>query len=101
MVDQNTSKFTPKESYELFREQIQHEDSLVNQRLSWFLNAQGFLAVGFAAVGSLHPQSGQQPNTPDLQQILTLSTLAALGFALSVLTCSSVAAAHRSLRRLQ
>src|SRR5580658_9768416 len=34
--------------YKLFRDYIEHEDSLINQRLLWNINIQGFL---FAAYG--------------------------------------------------
>jgi len=41
---------TSVEDYKLFREQIVHEDNLINNRTNWLLAAQGLL---FAAFGVL------------------------------------------------
>jgi hypothetical protein len=34
--------------YEIIRSQIEHEDNLINQRLSWFVAAQAFLFSAYA-----------------------------------------------------
>lgn len=36
--------------YNMIREQIRHEDNLVNQRLTWLLAIEAFLFAGFAAI---------------------------------------------------
>ena len=40
------------EYYQIIRSQIEHEDNLINQRLSWFVAAQAFLFS--ATVASTH-----------------------------------------------
>lgn len=45
--------------YEIIRGQVEHEDNLIGQRLSWFVTAQSFLftayAITIANVGQTHP----------------------------------------------
>jgi len=36
------------DSYEIIRRRLEHEDNLVNQRLSWILSSQAFLLTGYA-----------------------------------------------------
>ena len=36
------------EYYQIIRSQIEHEDNLINQRLSWFVAAQAFLFSAYA-----------------------------------------------------
>ena len=44
------SPLTKKELFELIREQIRHEDDLVNQRLNWLLLSQASLFLGFTSI---------------------------------------------------
>src|SRR5882762_5791084 len=39
---------TDQESLEIIRRRLEHEDNLVNQRLSWILTSQAFLLTGYA-----------------------------------------------------
>jgi hypothetical protein len=41
--------FSPADWYRTIRDQIQHEDNLIVQRLSWLMAAQSFLFTGYAA----------------------------------------------------
>ena len=43
------SPLTKRELFELLREQIVHEDTLVNQRLNWLLLSQAFLFAAFTS----------------------------------------------------
>jgi len=43
-------KLTKKELFQMIREQIQHEDSLINQRLNWLLLSQAFLFTAFTTI---------------------------------------------------
>jgi len=39
--------------YTFFREEMRHEDNLINQRLSWLIGSQSFLLGGFATLISV------------------------------------------------
>lgn len=43
-------KLTKKEMFEIIREQIRHEDGLINQRLNWLLLSQAFLFAAFTTI---------------------------------------------------
>jgi hypothetical protein len=43
-----TQSLPPVEQYRIVREQIEHEDNLISQRLSWLLASQAFLFTGYA-----------------------------------------------------
>jgi hypothetical protein len=40
--------------YRIVREQIEHEDSLISERLSWFMTSQSFLFTGYAISLTAH-----------------------------------------------
>ena len=44
------SRLSPFESYDVLREQLQHEDNLITQRLSWLMGSQAFLFTAYAIV---------------------------------------------------
>jgi hypothetical protein len=46
---------TPYELYEAARDQIRHENEVVNHRLGWFLAGEGFLLAGSVAGMGLYP----------------------------------------------
>lgn len=47
---------TPDRYYSLIRGQIEHQDNLIGQRLSWFVGAQAFLFTAYAiSVGNAGP----------------------------------------------
>ena len=79
--------------YKLIREQIQHEDNLVNQRLTWLLGIEAFLFAGFAALSAVQ-------NPTDLQKRLPFC-VAILGGIFALLSIFSIDAAFRSLKRLR
>ena len=43
-------KPTKKELFQMIRDQIQHEDGLINQRLNWLLLSQAFLFAAFSTI---------------------------------------------------
>jgi hypothetical protein len=49
--------FGPVDWYRTIRDQIQHEDNLIAQRLSWLMAAQSFLFTGYAIVATATPQA--------------------------------------------
>jgi hypothetical protein len=50
MVLSETPQLSPVDYYRLVRSQIEHEDNLVSQRLSWLLASQSFLFTAYAIV---------------------------------------------------
>ena len=48
MEDTSTCEVTELDHYRLIRQQIEHEDNLISQRLSWLLGSQSFLFTAFA-----------------------------------------------------
>lgn len=44
--------------YLFFREEMRHEDGLINQRLSWLISSQAFLLGGFATLISTNSNPG-------------------------------------------
>src|SRR4051812_34736202 len=44
----NEPQLSPTELYRIVRSQLEHEDNLVSQRLSWLLAAQSFLFTAYA-----------------------------------------------------
>jgi hypothetical protein len=48
MADQPQPAITGLDRYHLVRQQIEHEDNLISQRLSWLLGSQSFLFTAFA-----------------------------------------------------
>jgi hypothetical protein len=76
-------------TYTRFRAQVEREDTLVNQRLSWLLTFEGFL---FAAVAIL----ANQDSEPIIKTFLFWAIpLTGLGAAISVIF--AVFAAHQSV----
>ena len=49
--------FSPADWYRSIRDQIQHEDNLIVQRLSWLMVAQSFFFTGYAIIANAAPQA--------------------------------------------
>ena len=83
--------------YDEVRGQIQHEDTLITQRLNWFLTSQSFLFTAFAIVfNGPPPANGQGVRTFLLTAIPLLAITAGFLIFLSILAGMIV---MRSLRR--
>lgn len=80
-----------KDLWDRIRSQIQHEDTLVNQRLTWLLIAEAFLFTGYHGV-----LNAQRPEN----RTGTLIGIAVFGILLAIASYSSILAAFKSLRRL-
>src|SRR5215475_5395996 len=55
--------------FSFLREEIRHEDGLVNQRLSWLVSSQSFLITGFA-IALNGPAQSRFPNYTRLNAAL-------------------------------
>lgn len=90
--------FTLKDFYEAIRKQIEHEDSLCNHRMTWFIALNAFLFSGYGF--SLGAESG--PNGALMKSTLenARDAMAALGILTSIATVVSLGAAQLSIYRL-
>ena len=50
----------PFDWYRTIRDQIQHEDNLIVQRLAWLMAAQSFFFTGYAIVAATLPTAASQ-----------------------------------------
>jgi hypothetical protein len=46
------------QEYQFFRDELRHEDILINSRVSWLISSQAFLLGGFATLFSANASSG-------------------------------------------
>jgi hypothetical protein len=86
------------ERYHILRDQIQHEDSLTTQRLSWLLASQAFLFTGYAIVlnGPEHAPTAFVAN----QRAWLLGSIPFLGFTSAALILVSIVAGVRALHHI-
>ena len=89
------------EYYQIIRSQIEHEDNLINQRLSWFVTAQAFLFSAYAVLLSA-PSQVRLQRFPTQQEILFyLIPLVAIGVSILIyITVVAAMLAMANLRRL-
>lgn len=80
--------------YHMLREQIQHEDNLVNHRLTWLLAVEGFL---FAVSTALFTS---QNLTEDAKKILFF-IIGIFGISFCITSFLGIRAAHNSLKILR
>ncbi len=84
------------EYYSLIRSQIEHEDNLIGQRLSWFVASQSFFFTGYAIV-----VSNLKPNLPvHHQQTLLYHIIPLAGVVTCVLLYSTTLGGHFAIRNL-
>ncbi len=88
----------PVERYHILREQIQHEDTLTTQRLSWLLAAQAFLFTGYAIVLN-GPEHVQSPFVA-AQRGWLLMAMPGLGLSSALLIYLSIIAGVRALTNI-
>jgi hypothetical protein len=79
--------------YTMLREQIQHEDHLINHRINWLLAAQGFLFLAYATILS----SGQAISYKDAVLVI----IGLFGFMIGIMVFLSVMSASYSLKLLR
>jgi hypothetical protein len=91
--------FGPADWYRTIRDQIQHEDVLIVQRLSWLMAAQSFLFTAYAIIANATPQA----RSPLLakQQDLLFNIIPAVACISDILIYCSVIAGVLALYRLR
>ena len=94
--------------YELIREQIRHEDGLINQRLNWLLLSQGFLFAAFTSIiaNSENTASGMTtvPNgqmASGFNVLWPLMVIAITGLLLNTFSFVGLSNAYQSLKYLR
>ena len=94
LLDVDNAEFErQKNLYSMIREQITHEDELINERIGWSLTAQGFLFIAYT--GLLNLDLKATPFGAFLPAILAF-----LGVILCMTAYSGVASAMASLERI-
>jgi hypothetical protein len=91
--------FGPSDWYRTIRDQIQHEDNLIVQRLAWLMAAQSFFFTGYAIVAT----ATLQPRNPLLARQLDLlfNIIPAVACISDILIYCSVIAGVLALYRLR
>ncbi len=99
MSEPSANLFGPADWYHTIRDQIQHEDILIVQRLSWLMAAQSFFFTGYAIIANAAPQA----RNPLLakQQDLLFNIIPAVACISDILIYCSVIAGVRALYRLR
>lgn len=87
---------SPKELFELLREKICHEDSWVQQRVSWLLAANGFLFAGYAVLLRVAAECARGSGTVDAQTIVVYFPF--FGVILCVLVTFGILGAFLAMR---
>src|SRR5919106_547596 len=87
--------------YQIIRSQIEHEDNLINQRLSWFVAAQAFLFSAYAILLNAPPQVRLQSFATQQEILFSLIPLLAIGVSILIyITVIAAMLAMANLRRL-
>jgi len=99
MSERPVIPFGPVDWYRAVRDQIQHEDSLILQRLAWLTAAQSFLFTAYAITAN----AGGEPRNPVLskQQDLLLTIIPAVACLSGILIYCSVIAGVLVQNRLR
>jgi hypothetical protein len=94
--------------YERLRAYVQHEDGLINSRLTWSLTVHGFLFAAFGllagkiadiVVNSPDPPSLQLQNVVIILMVLLL-VIALVGVVVGILSRMAIAASHYAVQHL-
>ena len=95
-------EITLERRYELIREQIRHEDGLINQRLNWLLLSQGFLIAAFTSIITTTSKSGAVPTVSiSNSSIIFVIAIPIVGFVLNWLSFIGLNDAYKSLKYLR
>src|SRR5947209_10049125 len=87
------------EYYQIIRAQIEHEDNLVNQRLSWFVAAQAFLFTAYAIL--LNAPSPMRIEKFATQQDILFLLIPVAAIGMSILIYTTVIAAMMAMTNLR
>lgn len=87
------------EHYKIIRAQIEHEDNLINQRLSWFVTSQSFLFTAYA----LLLNAPVQVRLPEIsrQQNLLFLIIPLVAICTGLLIYTTIAAAMLAMHHLR
>jgi hypothetical protein len=87
--------------YQIIRSQIEHEDNLINQRLSWFVAAQAFLFSAYAILLNAPSQVRLQSFATQQEILFSLIPLVAIGVSILIyITVFAAMLATANLTRL-
>src|SRR6476620_9577514 len=86
------------ERYHILRDQIQHEDNLTTQRLSWLMASQAFLFSAYAIVMN-GPETVMRPFVREQREWL-ITAIPALAFSTAALIYVSILAGVAALSNL-
>lgn len=95
--NKNATYISRKELYDMIRQQIEHEDGLVNQRLNWLLLSHAFLFAAFTTVITNDKSSTKFQSFYDM--IPLIITIA--GWSLNLFSFFGIRSAHKSLKHLR
>ena len=87
--------------YQIIRSQIEHEDNLINQRLSWFVASQAFLFSAYAILLNAPSQGRLRSFATQQDMLFYLIPLVAIGVSIVIyITVIAAMLAMANLRRL-
>src|ERR671923_290973 len=87
--------------YQIIRSQIEHEDNLINQRLSWFVTAQAFLFSAYAILLNAPSEVRLERFATQQEILFFLIPLVAIGVSILIyITVIAAMLAMANLRRL-
>jgi hypothetical protein len=84
--------------YRLYRDYIQHEDNLINNRVGWFIQLHSFLIASYGIVFASGLATFFSDHTPLVPSIGLQALAAALLIGIAVIGLESSAAARRSIK---
>ena len=90
------------EQFRIFRDYIEHEDDLINQRATWNVTIQGFLFAAFALIVQSRVQATEIDHTASmLMQLTAYGLIPVVGFFVGFFSFLSTFAARSAIERLQ
>src|SRR5256885_1229778 len=93
---------SPLETYQLFRNRIEHEDNLIMQRLSWLMASQSFLFTAYAIVTNGLTTSPTTGGNSFVNHLLVLARIIPVVALLnSLLILVSILAALKAIREMR
>lgn len=90
------------ELYKLARAQVEHENTLVSQRITWYLTLQGFLltAVFLTAANLLDPKNASMHPTGRLYLAIAIGLLCLLGVGSSITCYLLIRVAYKQIKEV-
>lgn len=100
--DAQPSEISPLERYRVFRSRIEHEDSLIMQRLSWLMASQSFLFTAYAIVTNGLSTAPATENNLFVNHLATLARIIPIVAVInSLLIGLSIFGALKAIRELR